>query len=77
MERSADLHLTRYRQLTIEWYTHAINGLSENDFICAARTDQLSRTTETEKKKRKTKTNSKTINTFDVVFTLELYFKFI
>jgi len=50
MGHHPDLHLTRYRQLTIEWYTHAINGLSENDFICAARTDQLSRTTETEKK---------------------------
>jgi 4a-hydroxytetrahydrobiopterin dehydratase len=37
-----DLHLVRYRHLTIEWYTHSINGLSENDFICAAKTDQLS-----------------------------------
>ncbi len=37
-----DLHLTRYRRLTIELSTHAIGGLSENDFILAAKIDQLS-----------------------------------
>ncbi len=36
-----DLHLTRYRRLTIELSTHAIGGLSENDFILAAKIDQL------------------------------------
>ena len=36
-----DLHLTRYRKLTIELSTHAIGGLSENDFILAAKIDQL------------------------------------
>ena len=36
-----DLHLTRYRRVTIELSTHAINGLSENDFILAAKIDQL------------------------------------
>ena len=36
-----DLHLTNYRQLTIELSTHAIGGLSENDFILAAKIDQL------------------------------------
>ena len=36
-----DLHLTGYRQLTIELSTHAIGGLSENDFILAAKIDQL------------------------------------
>lgn len=36
-----DLHLTRYRTLTIELSTHAIGGLSENDFILAAKIDQL------------------------------------
>lgn len=36
-----DLHLTGYRRLTIELSTHAIGGLSENDFILAAKLDQL------------------------------------
>lgn len=35
-----DLHLTGYRQLKIEMTTHAINGLSENDFILAAKIDE-------------------------------------
>lgn len=38
-----DLHLTGYRRLTIELSTHAIGGLSENDFILAAKIDQLLR----------------------------------
>jgi 4a-hydroxytetrahydrobiopterin dehydratase len=36
-----DLHLERYRQVSIELWTHAIGGLSENDFILAAKIDQL------------------------------------
>jgi 4a-hydroxytetrahydrobiopterin dehydratase len=36
-----DLHLTGYRRLTIELSTHSIGGLSENDFILAAKLDQL------------------------------------
>jgi 4a-hydroxytetrahydrobiopterin dehydratase len=36
-----DLHLTRYREVAVEIGTHAINGLSENDFILAAKIDQL------------------------------------
>lgn len=36
-----DLHLTGYRRLTIELSTHAIGGLSENDFILAAKLDQV------------------------------------
>ncbi len=36
-----DLHLTGYRNLRIELTTHAIGGLSENDFIVAAKIDQL------------------------------------
>lgn len=36
-----DLHLTNYRTLTIELSTHSIGGLSENDFILAAKIDQL------------------------------------
>ncbi len=30
-----------YNSVTIEWWTHAVDGLSENDFICAARVDLL------------------------------------
>jgi 4a-hydroxytetrahydrobiopterin dehydratase len=36
-----DLHLTGYRRVRIELSTHAIGGLSENDFIMAARIDEL------------------------------------
>lgn len=36
-----NLHLTGYRKLRIELSTHAIGGLSENDFILAAKIDQL------------------------------------
>ena len=36
-----DLHLEGYRNASIEIYTHAIGGLSENDFILAAKIDQL------------------------------------
>ena len=36
-----DLHLTGYRHLKIVLTTHAIGGLSENDFIVAAKIDQL------------------------------------
>ena len=32
-----DIHLTGYRRLRIDLSTHAINGLSENDFILAAK----------------------------------------
>ena len=38
-----DLHLTGYRALTIELSTHAIKGLSENDFILAAKIDEILR----------------------------------
>ena len=36
-----DLHLSGYRNVAIEISTHAINGLSENDFILAAKIDEL------------------------------------
>jgi 4a-hydroxytetrahydrobiopterin dehydratase len=36
-----DLHLTGYRNAAIELSTHALGGLSENDFILAAKIDQL------------------------------------
>jgi 4a-hydroxytetrahydrobiopterin dehydratase len=36
-----DLHLEGYRNVWIEIWTHAIGGLSENDFILAAKIDEL------------------------------------
>jgi 4a-hydroxytetrahydrobiopterin dehydratase len=30
-----------YQQATVSYWTHAINGLSHNDFICAAKIDAL------------------------------------
>ena len=36
-----DLHLESYRKVAIELWTHAIGGLSENDFILAAKIDRL------------------------------------
>ncbi len=33
-----------YRKCRLEYSTHAINGLSENDFICAAKVDALFKT---------------------------------
>jgi 4a-hydroxytetrahydrobiopterin dehydratase len=38
-----DIHLEGYRNVWIELWTHAIGGLSENDFILAAKIDQLDR----------------------------------
>jgi len=36
-----DLHLTEYRNLAIELWTHAVNGLTESDFIVAAKINLL------------------------------------
>ena len=36
-----DLHLTGYRKLRIDLSTHALGGLSENDFILAAKINLL------------------------------------
>jgi 4a-hydroxytetrahydrobiopterin dehydratase len=36
-----DVHLTGYKNLTFELYTHSIGGLSENDFIVAAKINQI------------------------------------
>lgn len=40
-----DLHLTNYRHVAIELSTHAIGGLSENDFILAAKIDDIASAT--------------------------------
>ncbi len=36
-----DLHLTGYRNVALELYTHAVDGLTENDFILAAKIDEI------------------------------------
>lgn len=36
-----DIHLEGYKNAWIEIWTHAIGGLSENDFILAAKIDKL------------------------------------
>ena len=36
-----DLHLAGYRNAAVELWTHAIGGLSENDFITAAKINLL------------------------------------
>ncbi len=36
-----DLHLEGYRNVSIELWTHAIEGLSENDFILAAKINEI------------------------------------
>ncbi|MEH6624941.1 MAG: 4a-hydroxytetrahydrobiopterin dehydratase [Motiliproteus sp.] len=33
--------LTEWGQVTVTWWTHKILGLHLNDFICAAKTDQI------------------------------------
>jgi 4a-hydroxytetrahydrobiopterin dehydratase len=34
--------LTEWGRVTVTWWTHKIRGLHQNDFIMAAKTDQLS-----------------------------------
>ena len=36
-----DLHLTNYRDVVVELWTHAAGELTENDFILAAKIDEL------------------------------------
>jgi 4a-hydroxytetrahydrobiopterin dehydratase len=36
-----DLHLSGYRNVVVELSTHAVGGLTENDFILAAKIDRL------------------------------------
>lgn len=33
--------LTEWGKVTVTWWTHAINGLHKNDFIMAAKTDDI------------------------------------
>ncbi len=34
---------TEWGKVTVCWWTHKIRGLHQNDFICAARTDQIAK----------------------------------
>ncbi len=36
-----DFHLTGWNKLTLELWTHAIDGLSDNDFVLAKKIDEL------------------------------------
>lgn len=36
--------LTEWGKVTVSWWTHAIGGLHKNDFIMAAKTDEVFRT---------------------------------
>ncbi len=38
--------VVNYGSLDVRWTTHAISGLSDNDFICAAKVDRLARESE-------------------------------
>ncbi|MEW6180143.1 MAG: 4a-hydroxytetrahydrobiopterin dehydratase [Chloroflexota bacterium] len=38
--------IVEYKKVTIEWWTHIINGLHRNDFIMAAKTDEIYRSKE-------------------------------
>ncbi len=40
-----DLHLVSYRKLQVVLATHAVGGLSENDFILASKIDELPKET--------------------------------
>jgi 4a-hydroxytetrahydrobiopterin dehydratase len=35
------LIITEWGRVTVQWWTHKINGLHRNDFIMAAKTDEL------------------------------------
>jgi 4a-hydroxytetrahydrobiopterin dehydratase len=47
-----DLHLTDFRNVVVETSTHSIGGLSENDFILAAKIDSLPVQLKVDKKKK-------------------------
>jgi 4a-hydroxytetrahydrobiopterin dehydratase len=34
---------TEWGKVTVDWWTHAVNGLHKNDFIMAAKTDEIYR----------------------------------
>lgn len=38
--------LTEWGKVTVTWWSHSIKGLHRNDFIMAARTDEVAKTAE-------------------------------
>jgi 4a-hydroxytetrahydrobiopterin dehydratase len=40
-EHHPDIHLKNYNEVVIEIWTHAVGGLTENDFILASKIDKL------------------------------------
>jgi 4a-hydroxytetrahydrobiopterin dehydratase len=40
-ENHHPLIITEYGRVTVDWWTHVIEGLHKNDFIMAAKTDDL------------------------------------
>ncbi|WP_269532338.1 4a-hydroxytetrahydrobiopterin dehydratase [Chitinimonas sp. BJYL2] len=40
LDHHPELHVT-YNTVKVAYDTHSVNGLSRNDFVCAARTDAL------------------------------------
>lgn len=41
--------LTEWGKVTVGWWTHAINGLHHNDFVMAAKTDEIAKKYKTNK----------------------------
>jgi 4a-hydroxytetrahydrobiopterin dehydratase len=41
MEDHHPLIVTEWGRVTVQWWTHVIKGLHRNDFIMAAKTDEL------------------------------------
>lgn len=48
-----DLHLEQWNQLTVEIFTHKINGLTESDFVLAAKVERIDIADLLPKKKKK------------------------
>ena len=48
-----DLHLVGWNKVTVEVWTHSIGGLTENDFILAAKINEIETSDLTPKKKQK------------------------
>merc|ERR1711977_114244 len=48
-----DLHLVGWNKVTVEPWTHSVSGLTENDFILAAKINEIDTTDLTPKKKQR------------------------
>ena len=52
-ERHHPVLTTEWGRTTVTWWTHKIKGLHRNDFIMAAKTDQLARVLDTDRTRRR------------------------